>query len=119
MYPFRIDLGIVYEEIKHLVSMGVQFKTNEFKKAVAGIEAYEEYLRKAAVKPKFDTVMVRPDKTVFIPDGRALQPQEISDFDALPEDTRNRIALLKLVDRNNLLPEIGYRAGENTYFLLV
>jgi hypothetical protein len=119
MYPFRIDLGIVYEEIKHLVEMGVQFKTNEFKKAAAGIEEYEEFLRKAAVKAKFDTVIVRSGKTIFIPAGRCLEWKELDGFDSLPEDTRNRISLLKLVDKNNLLPEIGFRAGENTYFILV
>ena len=118
VYPFKVSHEVMYEEIKHLMSMGVQFKTEEFKKAAAGIEAYEEMLRKASIKPKFDTVMVRPDKTIFIPNGRALQ-YEISDFDTLPENTRNSIALLKLVGKDSLLPEVGYRAGENTYFTLV
>ena len=109
----------VYEEIKHLAQMGIQFKTEEFKKAVAGIEAYEEYMRKQSIKPKFDAVIVRPDLTILIPDGKALDPQEFSDVDALPESTRNSIALLKLVEKDKLLPEVGYRAGENTYFILV
>ncbi len=118
MYPFRIGTDSMYEELKYLVGMGVQFKTDAFKKAAAGIEAYEEMQRKASIKPKFDTIMVRGDKIILIPDGRALEPQELSDVDALPESTRNGIALLKLVGKDTLLPEIGYRAGENTYFIL-
>lgn len=122
-YPFRISHEDVYEEVKYLSKylkdLGIQFNTEAFKKAAAGLEAYEEMQRKASIKPRFDTIMVRPDKTILIPDGRALEPQELSDFDALPERTRNGIALLKLVEKDKLLPEIGYRAGENTYFILV
>jgi hypothetical protein len=98
--------------------MGVQFKTEAFKKAAAGMANYEEMQRKATLKPKFDTVMFRNNKVILIPDGRALEPKELSDVDALPESTRNGIALLKLVEKDKLLPEIGYRAGENTYFIL-
>ena len=119
VYPLRIGADAMYEELKYLIATGIQFKTDAFKNAAAGIEAYEEMIRKASIKPKFDTIMVRPDKTILIPDGRALEPQELSDFDALPENTRNGIALLKLVGKDTLLPEIGYRAGENTYFILV
>lgn len=119
VYPFRIGHEDMYEEVKHLVGMGIQFKTEAFKKAAAGIEAYEEMQRKAEIKPKFDTVMFRNNKTILIPNGRALEAQELSDVEALPESTRNRIALLKLVDKDKLLPEVGYRAGENTYFILV
>ena len=119
IYPFRISTESIYEEIKYLISTGVQFKTDAFKNAAAGIEAYEEMQRKANIKPKFDTVMVRPDKTIFIPDGRALEAKELDAVEALPESTRNGVALLKLVGKDTLLPEVGYRAGENTYFILV
>jgi hypothetical protein len=119
VYPFRIGTDVMYEELKHLVEQGVMFKTDAFKKAAAGIADYEEMQRKASIKPKFDTVMVRKEKIILIPDGRALEPQELSDVDALPERARNGIALLKLVEKDKLLPEIGYRAGENTYFILV
>ena len=116
---FGIGHDKMYEEIKHLVSMGVQFKTDAFKNAAAGIEAYEEMQRKIAIRAKFDTVMVRPDKTIFIPDGRCLEAKELDAVESLPESTRNGIALLKLVGKDTLLPEVGYRAGENTYFILV
>lgn len=119
VYSFRITSEDMYDEIKHLVGMGIQFKTEAFKKAVAGIEAYEEMQRKAEIKPKFDTVMFRDNKTILIPEGRCLQAQELDAVEALPERTRNGIALLKLVGKDTLLPEVGYRAGENTYFILV
>ena len=117
--PFRIDTDEMYKEIKHLVAMGVQFKGEAFKSAAAGIEAYEEFQRKSSIKGKFDTFIVREDKVILIFDGCALEPQEFGALDALPESTRNSIALLKLVDKDKLLPEIGYRSGENTYFILL
>jgi hypothetical protein len=114
--PFSIDNSIVYEELKHLVEQGVSFKTEAFKNAAAGIPAYEEYLERIKKPVKFDTVMERGDKVIYIKDGRALEAQELGALDSLPESTRSSIALLKLVGKNNLLPEVGYRAGENTYF---
>jgi hypothetical protein len=119
VYPFRLQAEEMYEEIKYLLSMGIQFKTQAFKNAAAGIEAYEEMIRKASIKPKFDSIIVRPDKAILIPDGRALNPQEFNDIDLLPEHARTGIALLKLVEKDKLLPEVGYRAGENTYFILI
>ena len=116
---FGIGHDKMYEEIKYLVSTGVQFKTDAFKNAAAGIDAYEEFQRKLGIKARFHTIIQRPDKLVYIPDGRALEPQEFGAVEALPENTRNGIALLKLVEKDKLLPEVGYRAGENTYFILV
>ena len=116
---FGIGHDKMYEEIKYLASIGVQFKTDAFKNAAAGIEAYEEFQRKLAIRAKFHTIIQRPDKLIFIPDGRALEPQEFDAVEALPESTRNGIALLKLVEKDKLLPEVGYRAGENTYFILI
>lgn len=117
--PFSIDNSVIYEEIKHLVEQGVVFKTEQFKKAAAGIPAYEEFVARLQKPVKFDTVMERGDKVIYIKDGRALESQELGAMDALPESARNSIALLKLVGKNNLLPEVGYRAGENTYFIYV
>jgi hypothetical protein len=116
---FGIGHDKMYEEIKYLVSTGVKFKTDAFKNAAAGIEAYEEFQRKLSIRARFHTIIQRPDKLIYIPDGRALEPQEFGALEALPENTRNGIALLKLVEKDKLLPEVGYRAGENTYFILV
>jgi len=116
---FSIDNSVVYAEIKHLVEQGVVFKTEEFKRAAAGIPAYEEFLGRLQKPVKFDTVIDRGDKVIYIKDGRALEVQELGAFDSLPESTRNSIALLKLVGKDRLLPEVGYRAGENTYFTYV
>lgn len=117
--PFSMNIQDIYEEVKYLKSIGVQFKTDVFKNAAAGIEAYEEYRRKLDVKARFHTVIDRGEKIIYIKDGHALQPEEFSALDPLPESTRNAIALLKLVNKDQLLPEIGYRSGENTYFILV
>ena len=83
------------------------------------VKAHEEFMRKQEIKPKFDVVLVRPDKTVYIPHTDTKNPKEVNDIELLPESTRNSVALLKLVGSNQLLPEVGYRAGENTYFILV
>lgn len=115
--PFSIDNSVIYEEIKHLVAQGIVFKTEQFKRAAAGIPAYEEFVTRVQKPVKFDTIIERGDKVIYIPDGRCLEAQELSAVEALPESTRNSIALLKLVGKDILLPEVGYRAGVNTYFI--
>jgi hypothetical protein len=110
---------VIYEEVKHLVGQGVVFKTEAFKKAAAGISAYEEFQDRRSKNAKFHTVIERGEKVIYIRDGHALEPEEFCGFDPLPESTRNAIALLKLVGKEKLLPEVGYRHGENTYFIYV
>lgn len=117
VHPFNIGHPVIYEEIKHLIAQGVVFATESFKSAAAGIPAYEERKERLDKDAKFDTIMERGDKIILIKDGRALEAQELSAMDALPESTRNSIALLKLVGENSLLPEVGFRAGVNTYFV--
>lgn len=118
-YPFNIADEGIYEEVKHLVGQGVVFKTEAFKKAVAGLEAYEEYMERKGKVAKFHTVIERGEKIIYIRDGHALEPEEFCAINPLPEATRNAIALLKLVGKEKLLPEVGYRHGENTYFVYV
>lgn len=116
-HPFNMGYDVVYEEVKYLHSIGVQFKTEAFKKAVAGLPAYEEFQARRSKNARFHTVIERGEKVIYIRDGHALEPEEFCAIDPLPESTRNAIALLKLVGGNKLLPEVGYRHGENTYFV--
>lgn len=117
VHPFNLGHPAIYEEIKHLVEQGVVFKTEFFRKAAAGLSAYTEHAERMTKPAKFDTVIERGDKVILIKDGRALEPQELASSEGLPENTRNSIALLKLVGENSLLPEVGFRAGVNTYFV--
>jgi len=118
-YPFNMGTETIYEEVKHLVEQGVVFKTEAFKKAVAGLGAYEDYVNRNNKPARFHTVIERGEKVIYIRDGHALEPEEFCAIDPLPEATRNAIALLKLVGTHKLLPEVGYRHGENTYFIYV
>lgn len=118
-YPFNMGYEEIYAEVKHLVEQGIVFKTEKFKKAAASIPAYEEFQARRAKNPKFHTVIERGEKIIYIRDGHALEAEEFCAIDPLPEATRNAIALLKLVGGNKLLPEVGYRHGENTYFIYV
>ena len=118
VYPFSSMSGSqIFEEVKHLVEQGVVFKTEAFKKAAAGIPAYEEFMERCNKEAKFHTVIERGEKIIYVRDGHALEAEEFNAIDSLPEATRNAIALLKLVGGNKLLPEVGYRQGENTYFI--
>jgi hypothetical protein len=118
-HPFHMGYDVLYEEIKHLVEQGVVFKTEKFKKAAAGIPAYEEFQERRSKNARFHTVIERGEKVIYIKDGHALEPEEFCAIDPLPEATRNAIALLKLVGKEKLLPDVGYRHGENTYFVYV
>jgi hypothetical protein len=115
--PFIMGYDEVHQEIKHLVAQGVIFTTEKFKKAAASIADYDEYKERLNKNAKFHTVIERNEKIIYVRDGHALEAEEFNAVDALPENTRTAMALLKLVGANSLIPKVGYRAGENTYFI--
>lgn len=113
----NIGIASMVEELENLMAQGVTFKTEAFKKAISKIPDYHENQRRHAVKPKFSAVIDRGDMVVFIPAETPNTPQELPSLDVLSDSIKQSIALLKIMDKDSLIPEVGYRGGENTYFI--
>jgi hypothetical protein len=111
----RLTVSKIVEEIKHLVSMGVEFKTDEFRNIVKeGLALYDEQQRIAAVKTAHNYVYFMPDGRKMLGAGMNNTKEFMSEED-LPEEISNNIALLKMLGDKEFIPEIGYKRSDREY----
>lgn len=116
-WMFRPGANEVVEELQHLISLGVTFKTEAFKRMVEKFPEWQEHQRRKNIKTKADSIMFRDDKVIYIThDG---QQSELPSVDALPEKHRDAIALLKIMGDEQIIPEIGYKGKHQKYFVYV
>lgn len=116
-WMFRPGANEVVEELQHLISLGVTFKTEAFKRMVDKFPEWQEHQRRKSIKTKADSILFRDDKVIYIThDG---QQSELPNTDALPEKHRDAIALLKIMGDEQIIPEIGYKGKHQKYFVYV
>jgi hypothetical protein len=110
----RLTVPKIVEEIKHLMSLGVEFKTDAFRTIVnEGLALYEEQQRVAAVKMNHNYVYFMPDGRVLVNHGS--DTKEITPEQSLPQAISDNLALLKMLGDKEFLPEIGYRRSDKEY----
>lgn len=110
----RLTVPKIVEEIKHLMSLGVEFKTDAFRAIVnEGLALYEEQQRIASVKMAHNYVYFMPDGRVLVnqkDDTKELMPEQ-----PLPQAISDNLALLKMLGNREFLPEIGYKCSDKEY----
>lgn len=110
----RLTVPKIVEEIKHLISLGVEFKTDEFRNIMnEGLALYEEQQRIASVKMDHNYVYFMPDGRVMVnqkDDIKELMPEQ-----PLPQAISDNLALLKMLGNKEFLPEIGYKRSDKEY----
>lgn len=116
-YRFKPEVKEMVEELKNLMEQKVIFKTEAFKNMLQKIPEWEEMQRRKSIPSKFDSVMFRDDKVIYWTHDGALS--ELASVDALPEKHRNAIALLKLMNDEQHLPEVGYKGKHQKYFVYI
>jgi hypothetical protein len=107
-------------EVLHLHAMGVEFKSDRFRKIITeGVPMYEEHRRRQAVKVSGGAcnVFINPDESVQVTDNIASDVYQ-SLLEA-PEYIQQQVAMLRLVEENSYIPEVGMKLGENTYWIYV
>ena len=121
----------LYEEIKHLRDLGVQFKTEEFRKLAEAVETRDAY--KARQKQNIEVYHV------YVVDGRvAVTVKELDKYPAhnykahykptvmydsietLPEDLLADVSMLKILggDANQSIPGVGSRVSDNEFYVM-
>ena len=121
----------LYEEIKHLRDLGVQFKTEEFRKLAEAVETRDAY--KARQKQNIEVYHV------YVVDGRvAVTAKELDKYPAhnykahykptvmydsietLPEDLLADVSMLKILggDANQSIPGVGSRVSDNEFYVM-
>lgn len=107
----------IIEEVQHLQSLGVKFKTAAFQHiAETAIAAFIETKRRKDTRIDKYFVMLRKDGSAVITDPR--ENVNIFDrFELLPLHVQESIGILKLMDTNKSLPEIGVNVGGNMFWV--
>ena len=84
-----------------------------------GVPMYEEHRRRQSVKVSGSAcnVFVNPDESVQVTDNIASELYQ-SMLEA-PEYIQQQVAMLRLVEENTYIPEVGMKLSENTYWIYV
>ncbi len=115
----------IAKEVMYLKSIGVEFHTDKFRKiAEEGVELYDEAMRRAAIPFSGTHVFLQPDDSVLVTrmvdgdfdDAGATLYER---FDEVPEDIRQQVAMLRMVDGKQFIPEVGSRMNEREFWVQV
>lgn len=112
---FDLSRDKLFEELENLLAQGVKFKTEAFTKAVGAMDMYKEYLERRNRKMPMICVMRINDKVVLVKDD--FNESVFDNDEQLPESTRSKLGLLKLVDEDKFIPEVGYRVDSNIFWI--
>ena len=122
----------IVEEMLHLKSLGVQFKTSVFRKLADEVEGiYAEYKRRTEAKFSAYHVVFTPNM-IYVTAGGLLKtsyddftfkpgdatPKAYQAIETLPENILSSIGLLKMVNTGESVDEVGIRVNENEFYIL-
>lgn len=108
----------LYDEIEQLLSVGVQFRTNKFRElAEQGLPAFrEKQARSKAAKPETH-VIFNPDESVVVTDNAGAATYD--SFDMVPQAIQQQVSLLRMMEADQYLPEVGIRFDTNVFWVNV
>jgi len=116
----ELDTDDYIKEFKALALIGVEPQTNEFRQAMSIVipESIESERRKS--KP-FDAVHIHinPDKSICltIMKGEEKGSKIVESVDECPQYVQQALAMLKMVDDNTHIPEVGKRNNEKDFWV--
>lgn len=107
------------EEIKHLVSLGVEFKTEAFKALVAkAIPIYDEYKRRGKYIPKCYFVNIKEGRGIDVTERNSdTFFEHYNKFEDMPALLQEGVSLLKMLSDDTAMLPIGYRITTNTFWV--
>jgi len=122
---WHVSSNDLYEEVKHLRDLGVQFKTDEFRKLAEAVETRDAY--KVREKQSLEIYHV------YVVDGRvAVTSKELDKYkihnhkptvmydslETLPEDLLADVSMLKILGGEAPIPGVGYRVSDNEFYVM-
>jgi hypothetical protein len=115
----ELNASIVAEEVKHLVSLGVEFKTAAFKKLVDGaLPKYEEYRRRGKYSPECYFVNIKEGKGIDVTKrGNDTFLEHYNKFEDMPKLLQEGVSLLKMLSDDEPMLPIGYKITSNTFWV--
>ncbi len=118
----------VFEEVKHLRNLGVQFKTEKFRNLAKYVEDFAEHQTRISQPVEIFHVFVNgprvavTSKTMGIHGtyNEAKATVMYDSLEALPEGLLADVSMLKILggDAKQFLPGIGYRVSDDEFFVM-
>lgn len=106
------------EEVRNLVAQGATFITEPFKGlAATGVDLYEQKLFRESLSDKYTMAFFNPDGRVVVVHPK-LGSDTVAGVGDLPGHMQQNIALLRLAESEKFIPEVGYRANEQTFWVV-
>lgn len=120
----KVRGDVLAHEIMHLQTMGVQFKSDEFRTlATEGIEFHLESMRRKDKKSVMMMVLVQPDDSVLAtwPDLGNITTGSTTyeSMEVAPECIQQQVAMLRLCEQGVFVPEVGRMKNSKTFWILV
>ena len=110
--------NVLRDELFNMVESGYKPKNESFAKAMAYVvETKDEYERNQNYNPPTAFVWIKPDHVIYGKDRE--EPQQIASTDDLPEDVRGKLFVLMVSDKNNFIDEVGMKADDNKFWVIL
>jgi hypothetical protein len=116
---FRIEVSDMLQEVKAMTLAGYTPSTAAFSNAMAFInEEGAEAQRAATYKPRKAFVWLMPTCAVYKYDGD-VEPQTAHTVEELPEEIRNKIAVLNIGEKNSPIIDVGVKVDDTKYWVFM
>ena len=108
--------NVIRNEIDHMIKNGYVPCTQEFREAMKLMdEQGEELKRITSYKPKRTFVWIKPDRVEYQP--HTGEPVVAYKLDDVPEDIRNKVAVLQIGEEGHAVMDVGVKVTPTTFWV--
>jgi len=111
-----IEPSELFAEVQHLIALGVEFQSDKFKRIVSdGMPMFTEHMRRKNESRKATHVFINPDDSAQASYGDFTNTYQT--LEEMPEHMQQQVAMLRMVEADTFIPEVGMKISGNTYWI--
>lgn len=117
-YKFDADRRELFKEVSNMVNAGYTPSTPKFVQMMEIVKTEGEMMKELlAYKPRKCFVWAKPDRVEYRYDDE--QVVIAFNIGEVPEDIRNKVAVLQIAEKASPIKDVGVKVSESTYWLFV
>lgn len=117
-YKFDADRRELFKEVSNMVNAGYTPSTPKFVQMMEIFKTEGEMMKELlAYKPRKCFVWAKPDRVEYRYDDE--QVVVAFNIGEVPEDIRNKVAVLQIAEKASPIKDVGVKVSESTYWLFV
>jgi hypothetical protein len=106
----------LFAEVEYLVALGIEFNSDKFKRIVSeGMPMFTEHMRRKNESRKTTHIFINPDDSVQATFKEVTTTYQI--LEEMPEDMQQQVAMLRMVEADTFIAEVGMKMSTNTYWI--